>query len=206
MRSWRSRPTGSSAKAVTTAVSKPKQRFSPRATLYSPPPSQTSNERVVAMRFSPGSKRTMISPRLTRSQRHCCFGLICRVTRSLSNNLRRASGDFCRLHFRGQKVNEEERDEVCAAGHQEWDHVAAGPLQGVTDDFGDEHAADGAGHAADADHGAYGARGKHVGGQRVEICGEALVGGGGETDYEDRGPEAFDFVGKNYGRDAECAN
>src|SRR5258708_9313221 len=79
---------GSSAKDVTTAVSRPKQRLSPRATLYSPPPSQTSKERVVAMRFSPGSKRTMISPRLTRSQRHCCFGLTCRVTRSLLNNLR----------------------------------------------------------------------------------------------------------------------
>src|SRR5882757_495683 len=148
-RSWRRRPTGSLAKAVTTAASRPKQRLSPRATLYSPPPSQTSKERAVAMRFSPGSKRTMISPRLTRSQRHCCFDLICRVTRYLSNNLRRASGDFCRLHFRGQKVNEKEGDEVCAAGHEERDHVAAGPLQGVTDHFGDEHAADGAGHAAE---------------------------------------------------------
>src|SRR6266403_1280680 len=206
MRSWSSLPTGSSVKAVTIAVSRPKQRLSPRATLYSPPPSQTSKERVVAMRFSPGSKRTMISPRLTRSQRHCCFDLICRVTRSLSNNSRRASGDFCRLHFRGQKVNEEERDEVCAAGHQERDHVAAGPLQGVTDHFGDEHAADGAGHAADADYGAYRARGKHVGRQRVEICGEALMSGGGQADDKDRGPEAFDFVGKNYGCDAEGAN
>src|SRR5882724_10557704 len=176
MRSCTRRPTGLSANAVTTAVSRPKQRLSPRATLYSPPPSQTSKERAVAMRFSPGSKRTMISPRLTRSQRHCCFDLICRVTRSLSNNLRGASGDFCRLHFRGQKVNEEERDEVGAAGHQERDHVAAGPLQGVTDNFGDEHAADGAGHAADADHGAYCARGKHIGGQRIEIGGEALMG------------------------------
>src|SRR4029077_2409229 len=111
-RSCSRRPTGSSANAVTTAVSKPKQRLSPRATLYSPPPSQTSNERVVAMRFSPGSKRTMISPRLTRSQRHCCFDLICRVTRSLLNNLSAASGDFGRLHFRGQNLNEEERDEI----------------------------------------------------------------------------------------------
>src|SRR5882762_6495317 len=206
MKSCSRRPTGSSAKAVTTAVSRPKQRFRPRATLYSPPPSQTSKERVLAMRFSPGSKRTMISPRLTRSQRHCCFGLICRVTRSLSNNLRRASGDFCRLHFRGQKVNEEERDQVRAAGHQERDHVAAGPLQGVTDHFGDEHAADGAGHAADAYDGADSACRKHVGGQRVKICGETLMRGGGQADYEDRGPEAFDFVRKNYGGDAEGAN
>ena len=35
------RPTGLSARAVTTAVRSPKQRRSPRATLYSPPPSQT---------------------------------------------------------------------------------------------------------------------------------------------------------------------
>ena len=48
MKSCSRRPTGSSAKAVTTAVSRPKQRFSPRATLYSPPPSQTSKVRVVA--------------------------------------------------------------------------------------------------------------------------------------------------------------
>ena len=42
-----SRPTSLSAKAVTTAVRSPKQRRSPRATLYSPPPSQTRNERAV---------------------------------------------------------------------------------------------------------------------------------------------------------------
>ena len=35
-----SRPTGLSANAVTMAVRRPKQRFRPRATLYSPPPSQ----------------------------------------------------------------------------------------------------------------------------------------------------------------------
>ena len=35
------RPTGLSASAVTTAVRSPKQRRRPRATLYSPPPSQT---------------------------------------------------------------------------------------------------------------------------------------------------------------------
>ena len=33
-----SRPTGLSASAVTIAVRRPKQRRSPRATLYSPPP------------------------------------------------------------------------------------------------------------------------------------------------------------------------
>ena len=41
MKSSSSRPTSLSASAVTTAVRRPKQRRSPRATLYSPPPSQT---------------------------------------------------------------------------------------------------------------------------------------------------------------------
>jgi hypothetical protein len=36
-----------SASAVTTAVVRPKQRFSPRATLYSPPPSHTGTARRV---------------------------------------------------------------------------------------------------------------------------------------------------------------
>src|ERR1017187_2065847 len=71
-----SRPTGLSANAETSAVSRPKQRFNPRATLYSPPPSQHLKLRVVAMRPSPGSRRNMTSPRLTRSQRQSDFGLI----------------------------------------------------------------------------------------------------------------------------------
>ena len=41
IRSSTRRPTGLSASAVTIAVLRPKQRFNPRATLYSPPPSQT---------------------------------------------------------------------------------------------------------------------------------------------------------------------
>jgi|SRR5882724_541534 len=45
-----------SANAVTIAVSRPKHRLSPRATLYSPP-SETSKFLVVQMRRSPGSKR-----------------------------------------------------------------------------------------------------------------------------------------------------
>src|SRR5690242_4940884 len=62
--------------AVTTAASSPKHRLRPRATLYSPPPSYTLNERVVQMRRSPGSKRTITSPRLTMSQRQSDFGRI----------------------------------------------------------------------------------------------------------------------------------
>ncbi|MGD0547911.1 MAG: hypothetical protein ABR991_08805 [Terracidiphilus sp.] len=42
-----SRPTGLSASAVAIAVRRPKQRRSPRATLYSPPPSEARKLRVV---------------------------------------------------------------------------------------------------------------------------------------------------------------
>ena len=74
-RSSRSRPTGLSTRAVTTAVRRPKQRFRPRATLYSPPPSHARNARAVWIRVSPGSRRSMTSPRLTRSKRHADAGL-----------------------------------------------------------------------------------------------------------------------------------
>src|SRR5262249_24977685 len=59
-----------SASAVTTAVFIPNVLRSPRATLYSPPPSHTRNWRAVLTRTSPGSRRSITSPRLTRSQRH----------------------------------------------------------------------------------------------------------------------------------------
>src|SRR6516162_2405277 len=64
---------GLSVNTVTTAVSKPKHRFNPRVTLYSPPPSNTSNCLVVQMRFFPGSRRSITSPRLIKSQRHFSF-------------------------------------------------------------------------------------------------------------------------------------
>src|SRR5215471_5139636 len=76
MRSSTRRPTALSASAVTIVVSRPKQRRSPRATLYSPPPSHARNRRVVETRMSPGSNRSMTSPRLTRSHRHWTFVLI----------------------------------------------------------------------------------------------------------------------------------
>ena len=69
MRSSTRRPTGLSASTVATAVRRPKQRRRPRATLYSPPPSHTAKCRVVWMRPSPGSRRSITSPRLKQSQR-----------------------------------------------------------------------------------------------------------------------------------------
>src|ERR1700724_2987214 len=67
MRSSRSCPIGFFANALITAVRMPKQRRSPRATLYSPPPSHTRKFRAVWMRSSPGSSRSITSPRLTQS-------------------------------------------------------------------------------------------------------------------------------------------
>src|SRR5215469_10041854 len=83
IKSSTSRPTGLSASAVTIAVFNPKQRRRPRATLYSPPPSHTENCRVVATRTSPGSSRSITSPRLTRSHLHSSFSRIFKLFESL---------------------------------------------------------------------------------------------------------------------------
>src|SRR5262245_47428650 len=79
MRSCTSRPTELSTSAVTMAVSRPKQRLRPRATLYSPPPSQTWKLRAVWIRPSPGSRRSITSPRLTRSKRQPALGFTLRA-------------------------------------------------------------------------------------------------------------------------------
>src|SRR6267142_858020 len=79
MKSSINRPTSLSANAVQTAVLSPKHRRIPRATLYSPPPSQTLNSRAVLTRPSPGSKRSMISPNATRSNLHEAAGLMFRM-------------------------------------------------------------------------------------------------------------------------------
>src|SRR5437762_2464686 len=76
MRSSSNRPTSLSAKALQTAVLRLKQRLSPRATLYSPPPSQTLNSRAVRTRPSPGSSRSITSPRAMRSYLHDLAGLM----------------------------------------------------------------------------------------------------------------------------------
>src|SRR5436190_15739000 len=94
MKSWMRRPIGLSAKAVTTAVSRPKQRRRPRARLYSPPPSQAWNWRAVVTRPSPGSRRSMISPSETRSKRQLALGL---MVRDMQLPLRCGGWGNCRL-------------------------------------------------------------------------------------------------------------
>ena len=61
-------------KAVSTAVFRPKQRRSPRTTLYSPPPSQALNWRAVRILPSPGSSRSITSPMETASKAHSSLG------------------------------------------------------------------------------------------------------------------------------------
>src|SRR5437016_7348032 len=144
MRSCRSLPTGSSANAVTTAVSRPKQRFSPRATLYSPPPSHTAKDRAVAMRRSPGSSRTMTSPKLTRSQWHSFFALIVNPMPSPRGPIGELSSAYSRFAYPdsqlgysidpswlqpgSQNLDHGKRHQIRGAGNQERNHVTAGPL------------------------------------------------------------------------------
>src|SRR6266542_685220 len=84
IKSSNNRPTSFSANAVQTAVFKPKHRRSPRATLYSPPPSQTLNSRALRTRPKPGSKRSITSPNDTTSHLHSAAGRIFRISSAIS--------------------------------------------------------------------------------------------------------------------------
>ena len=68
-------PTSLSAKAVMTAVFNLKHLRSPRITLYSPPPSHARKLLAVRILPSPGSKRSITSPRDTASYLHSFAGL-----------------------------------------------------------------------------------------------------------------------------------
>src|SRR5674476_959613 len=78
MKSSTRRPISLSASAVTTAVRRPNARRRPRATLYSPPPSQARKDLAVRIRPSPGSRRSITSPRDTASKRHTDAGRMLR--------------------------------------------------------------------------------------------------------------------------------
>ena len=73
MKSSISIPTSLSAKAVITAVSILKHFRRPRITLYSPPPSHARKERAVRILPSPGSRRSITSPKETASYLHSFF-------------------------------------------------------------------------------------------------------------------------------------
>src|ERR1035437_1794180 len=84
MKSSTRRPISLSANAVTTAVRSPKARRRPRATLYSPPPSQARKDLAVRIRPSPGSRRSITSPRDTASKRQSDAGRMRRSAISCS--------------------------------------------------------------------------------------------------------------------------
>src|SRR5262249_13948140 len=160
MRSCTRRPTGLSASAVTTAVSSPKQRFNPRATLYSPPPSQTRNSRVVWIRSSPGSSLSITSPSETQSQRQSFFGLI--FIDSVVAFLLCHACHVSRCEPRHERANDCERDQISATGNNKNRQIRSGIKQDQSDGALYEHAADRAGHATDSHHRAHRAARKHV--------------------------------------------
>ena len=86
IRSSTSFPISLSANAVMTAVFIPKQRLSPRMTLYSPPPSHALNDLAVCILPSPGSRRSITSPNDTASYVHSSLGLMQSSMRSSSVN------------------------------------------------------------------------------------------------------------------------
>ena len=67
MKSSTSQPRSFLGSAVTTAARFCQHLRIARATLYSPPPSQTWKLRALRTRPKPGSKRSMISPKDTQS-------------------------------------------------------------------------------------------------------------------------------------------
>src|SRR5689334_11941472 len=156
----------------------PKQRLRPRATLYSPPPSQTRKLRVVAIRPSPGSSRNITSPRLTMSQRHSFFGFTSMLMDFSHNKAQKAQKIFfcCYVTFvpfcgpsklsglepRRQQMKDQQGREIGRGRGDKDRHVAAGALKYLTDDARDHHAAHRAGHAADAHHRSDRVARKHV--------------------------------------------
>ena len=68
-------PTSLSANAVMIPVFILKHLLSPRATLYSPPPSHARKLLAVRILPSPGSRRSITSPRDTSSNLHSFAGL-----------------------------------------------------------------------------------------------------------------------------------
>src|SRR2546429_3519040 len=82
----------------------------------------TSKLRAVAMRLSPGSNRTITSPRLTRSQRHSFFGLIVSATRAphpLPYLTASSSLDPGGFQARGQNMNCAQCDQISDTRHRE---------------------------------------------------------------------------------------
>src|SRR5260370_17360128 len=112
------------------------------------------------MRRSPGSSRTMTSPKLTRSQRQSFFGLIVNAMRlpqppvqaktynpPHSHEFHRMIPDSCLrcstnpswLHSGSENMDHRERHQIGGASNEKRNHVASGPLQHIPHHFRNAH-------------------------------------------------------------------
>src|SRR5208282_5187624 len=84
IKSSTSQPRSLTGSAVTAVARLPQHLRIARATLYSPPPSQTWNERALRTRPKPGSKRSITSPNETQSHRVSDAGRRLRIASAIS--------------------------------------------------------------------------------------------------------------------------
>src|SRR5215211_3130899 len=91
-----------------------------------------------------------------------------------------------------QQLDDRERQQIRRGGDDEHRQIASGPLQHVPRDLRYQHAADRAGHAAEADHGTHGPPGEHVGREREDIRRPALVRCRREADNGHGAPDVAD--------------
>ena len=131
MKSSTSQPRSFSGSAVTTAARLPQHLRMARATLYSPPPSQTCELRALRTRPKPGSKRSMTSPK--------------RDAVPSASRRRTGSSESRRLMLTCPRMLLDERDGVA---HLRLD---AGVVLGVEQFLGDQVGADAAGDDAGAE-------------------------------------------------------
>src|SRR6266496_678208 len=104
-----------------------------------------------------------------------------------------------------QNMDYGDRHQIGGAGNEKRNHVAAGPLQNIAHDFGDEHPADRARHSPYPDDRGHSSRRKQIGSQSEKIRGEALMSRGGETNQQDRRPQSGHAISVHDGDDADRA-
>ena len=102
-------------------------------------------------------------------------------------------------------MDDQKTEQVGRARDKPEDGVGASLCQDLADDEREEHAADSAGHATDADDRAHGLAGEHVGGEGEDISRPALVRGRSQRDEEHRRPHA-DVVNEDDRDDADGTN
>src|SRR6266700_7546140 len=105
----------------------------------------------------------------------------------------------------GQNMVYGYRHQIGGAGNEKRNHVAAGPLQNIAHDFGDEHSADRARHSTYPDDRGHSSRRKQIRSQSEKIRGEALMSRGSKTNQQDRRPQSGHTISVRDGDDADRA-